>query len=195
MNILTRHFIHLYFLAEFEVFFYIYYIMPYEKSLIYGIFKIDKWTHDLPLQNLTNVIGNKCDGYDTEFDEYNGNLINNCFYFIYIINVILCGIFIHDIMKMYSSDTLKKRSYNSSSSLVSFGSPTNITDVKKTDENVTETNISYYLKNSEFLSEMVKTLQFIVLVGIFEYIFFSTVVNKYKIVNSKTLICKMIDEI
>jgi hypothetical protein len=34
-----------------------------------------------------------------------------------------------------------------------------------------------------------------VIVGVFEYLFFTTIVNKYKIVNSKTLICKMIDEL
>ena len=44
MTTIIRHFIHLYFLAEFEVLFYIYYIMPYEKTLIYNIFKI--YTHN-----------------------------------------------------------------------------------------------------------------------------------------------------
>ncbi len=199
MNILTRHFIHLYFLAEFEVFFYIYYIMPYEKTLIYGIFKIDSWTDELPLQNITHNIGNKCDGYDTEFDDYNGKLIDKCLYFIYIINGILCGIFIHDIMKIRLSEppaSPRKQTFNSSSSLVSFGSSNNIAEMKKSDEPVTEINcVYYYWKNSEFLSEIIKTIQFIILVGVFEYFFFTTVVDKYKIVNSKTLICKLLDEI
>jgi hypothetical protein len=195
MNILTRHFIHLYFLAEFEVFFYIYYIMPYEKSLIYGLFKINKWTREFPLQNVTQYIDYKCDGYDNEFDEYNGKLINNCLYFIYIINVVLFGIFIHDITAIYA-ETMKRRPYNSNSSLVSFGSSNNIADMKKSDEIVQEESfLVQYWKKSELLTETAKTFQFIVIVGVFEYVFFTTVVNKYKIVNSKMIICKMIDEL
>ena len=195
MNILTRHFIHLYFLAEFEVFFYIYYIMPYEKSLIYGLFKINKWTREFPLQNVTQYIDYKCDGYDHDFDEYNGKLINNCLYFIYIINVVLFGIFIHDLATIYA-ETMKRRPYNSNSSLVSFGSSNNITDMKKSDEIVQEESfLVQYWKKSELITETAKTFQFIVLVGVFEYVFFTTVVNKYKIVNSKMIICKMIDEL
>jgi hypothetical protein len=86
--------------------------------------------------------------------------------------------------------------------LSSFGSSNNIVEIKKTDEHTSvsqeqkeEQFIVYYWKNSELLSEFGKTVQFIVIVGVFEYLFFTTIVNKYKIVNSKTLICKMIDEL
>ena len=34
MKLIFYHFLHLYFLTEFEIIFYIYYVMPYEKSLI-----------------------------------------------------------------------------------------------------------------------------------------------------------------
>jgi len=171
MNIFSRHFIHLYFLAEFEVLFYIYYIMPYEKKLIYGIFKIQKMIDDIPIgyipiQNITKMFSSKCDGYDHEFDSYNNKLINKCTYFIWFLNTILGGIVIHDLAWMY-------RKYNA----------------------IPDNFIKYYWKNSEVVSEIVKTVQFIIIVGAFEYLFFTNIVNKYKIVNSKTLICKMIDEL
>ena len=42
MKLIFYHFLHLYFLTLFEVIFYIYYIMPYEKELIYNLFDLDK---------------------------------------------------------------------------------------------------------------------------------------------------------
>ncbi len=208
MNIFSRHFIHLYFLAEFEVLFYIYYIMPYEKKLIYGIFKIQKMIDDIPIgyipiQNITKMFSSKCDGYDHEFDSYNNKLINKCTYFIWFLNTILGGIVIHDLAWMYRKYNAipaspKRRTMRK---LSSFGSSE---DMKKYDEQIdsdtalinNEDNfIKYYWKNSEVVSEIVKTVQFIIIVGAFEYLFFTNIVNKYKIVNSKTLICKMIDEL
>jgi hypothetical protein len=35
---LLKNFIHLYFFTEFEIMFYIYYILPYEKQLVYNMF-------------------------------------------------------------------------------------------------------------------------------------------------------------
>ena len=51
------------------------------------------------------------------------------------------------------------------------------------------TFIKYYWYNSGFLAELIKTVEFIVLVGIFEYLFFAYIVNKFKIANSKTILC------
>ncbi len=202
MKIIIRHFIHLYFLAEFEVLFYIYYIMPYEKTLIYNIFKIKKWKDQIPIQNITYLYNSQCDGYDNEFDEYNGKLIKKCFYFIYFINIVLVGIFIHDAVTIYRKN-VRPTIHKSNSMLSSFGSSNNIVELKKSDDDKTSAQqeqkeehiIMYYWNNSDFLAEIVKMVQFIVIVGIFEYLFFTIIVNKYKIVNSKTLICKMIDEI
>lgn len=214
MNIFTRHFIHIYFLVEFEILFYIYYVMPYEKSLIYGLFKIDLVNSIIPKTNITDVFNKQCDGYNHEFDKYNEKLIMNCLYFIIFLNVVLVGIFLNDIVNIYRTYTElasspKKRKFNSSSSLVSFGSLNNMADYKKNDdtekpkleiatitlEHVEDIFFIYYWKYSDFLVEINKTIQFIILVGIFEYIFFKSVVNKYKIVNSKTLMCKMLDEL
>ena len=51
--------------------------------------------------------------------------------------------------------------------------------------------IVYYYKNSELIKEIFKLTQFIILVGIFEYGFFITIVNKYKIANIDTILCNI----
>jgi TRAP-type uncharacterized transport system fused permease subunit len=106
---------------------------------------------------------------------------------------------------------------NSSSSLMAFRSSQNIADYKKNDNDiefqVINTNekkdkdtvdvlsknetyfIIYYFKKSELIKEINKLLQFIILVGIFEYIFFIFIINKYKIANINTIICKIITDL
>lgn len=112
--------------------------------------------------------------------------------------------------------------YDSNSAIVSFGSFQNLNDYKKNDytnsssvemisipklvvndNNSSETTdiienptfIKYYWYNSGFLAELIKTLEFIVLVGIFEYLFFAYIVNKFKIANSKTILCSIYKKI
>ena len=105
--------------------------------------------------------------------------------------------------------------YDSKSAIASFGSFQSLTDYKKNDDNessavemistpkflknknqtdITEiienpTFMKYYWYNSGFLAEFIKTLEFMVLVGIFEYLFFAYIVNKFKIADSKTILC------
>ena len=57
------------------------------------------------------------------------------------------------------------------------------------------TFIKYYWFNSGFLAELIKTIEFIILVGIFEYLFFAYIVNKFKIANSKTILCSIYKKI
>ena len=111
--------------------------------------------------------------------------------------------------------------YDPKSAIVSFGSFQNLNDYKKTDDKKTDdkeasiemisspkntennsltlienpTFIKYYWYNSGFLKEFIKTLEFILLVGIFEYLFFVYIVNKYKIANSKTILCNIYKKI
>ena len=111
--------------------------------------------------------------------------------------------------------------YDSNSAIVSFGSFQNLNDYKKNDDTNTSvemvsipklvvndnnssfvtdiienpTFVKYYWYNSGFLSELIKTIEFIVLVGIFEYLFFAYIVNKFKIANSKTILCSIYKKI
>jgi len=227
MKLIYYHFLHLYFLTEFEVIFYIYYVMPYESLLIYNLFKQKDMSIYISVYN--NIYNdtlynkNKCHKYQANLDKYNIKLFNNCIIYIIIINVLLFLLFIQDIYQNYNlfCDTAtspKNQKYNSNSSLMSFRSSQNITnDYKKNDDNIIELELQhininfekkdiieikpdkglfvvYYYKNSQIINEIIKLFQFILLVGIFEYVFFTTIINKYKIANIDTIICEIMEK-
>ena len=78
---IQSHFIHLYFLTVFEVIFYIYYIMPYEKSIFKHLFDDD--ISMLPKLNTTNYISeSECSSYQNKLDTENKGLWKNCFIYI-----------------------------------------------------------------------------------------------------------------
>ncbi len=241
MKLILYHFLHLYFLTLFEVIFYIYYVMPYEKELIYNLFDSAKIKNLLPDYNISNtniqLNNKKCIGYQKKLDNYNAKLFTNSIRYIIIINILFLLILVYDIYQNYctycliiSSPKNLTPKYNSTSSLVAFKSSQNIqNDYKKNDDKkddfvdlelINQTNklnkglfvpieksnikptvitdeyfIKYYYKNSKVVKEMCKLIQFIILVGIFEYLFFNLIVNKYKIANANTILCKIINEI
>ena len=218
---IQSHFIHLYFLTIFEVIFYIYYIMPYEKSIFKHLFDND--LDMIPkLNNITTYMEvNNCDKYERKLNKDNDELWNNCFLYIIIMSSLFFIMMVRDIWKNYTNyiiitiTTVPR--YDSKSAIVSFGSFQNLGDYKKNDDNessvemvtspknttLTDTNgvienptfIKYYWYNSGFLAELIKTVEFIILVGIFEYLFFAYIVNKYKIANSKTILCNIYKKI
>ena len=219
---IQSHFIHLYFLTVFEVFFYIYYIMPYEKSIFKHLFDND--IDMIPqLNNITTYMEvNDCDKYERKLNKDNDKLWDNCFLYIIITSSLFFIMMLRDIWKNYASYKIitttsasSSPKYNPKSAIVSFGSFQNLGDYKKNDdkessvemvtspkntttsENVIEnpTFIKYYWYNSGFLAELIKTVEFIILVGIFEYLFFAYIVNKYKIANSKTILCNIYKKI
>lgn len=243
MKLIFYHFLHLYFLTLFEVIFYIYYVMPYEKELVYNLFN----SNDIPIYNKTFVdiyhdlyySEEKCKNYQDKLDSSNLKLFDNCIIYLIIINILLILLFIKDIYQNYTIFCDKSISpknhgqsqncnltFNSNSSLIAFKSSQNIiNDYKKNDDSTIElaelTNenknahvhvyelsnklklsliseeifIVYYYKNSEVVKEIGKLIQFIILVGIFEYVFFTTIINKYKIANIHTIICKIIKDL
>jgi hypothetical protein len=236
MKLIFYHFLHLYFLTEFEIIFYIFYIMPYERLLIYDLFdsndiseiqSFNQTYFDLYFETPNKYDKEKCDGYQDRLDDNNNKLFDYCIYYLIIINILLFLLFINDIYQNYStfsstsqiciSPSSKNAVSNSSSSLMAFRSSQNIADYKKNDNDiefqVINTNekkdkdtvdvlsknetyfIIYYFKKSELIKEINKLLQFIILVGIFEYIFFIFIINKYKIANINTIICKIITDL
>ena len=254
---LQSHFIHLYFFTVFEVLFYIYYILPYEKSIFKDIFdddiasipKINITTMTLLTQTNSYFSINKCNIYQNNLDNDNKYIYDYCFIYIYSISSIFIIMFFRDIWKNYinynlvynttynsittqqtpkqiqtqiSNPNLPSPKYDSKSSIISFGSFQNLKDYKKNDDK--ESSISmieipknnnenknnntnnnsiienqtftiYYWNNSGFISELIKTIEFIIFVGIFEYIFFVYIVNKFKIANSKTIFCNIYKKI
>jgi hypothetical protein len=213
-QLFIHHYIHLYFLTEFEIFFYIFYIMPYEKKLIFDLIKLD----DIPRFNISySYSDNKCPEYQNRLDQSNIKLWDMCIYYLIAINAFLFLIFCKDLLKNYtqfSEMPTSPKSYNSGSSLMAFGSANNLSlsDYKKNDDTGIELRplsknvviseeqretyfIVYYWKKSVFVAEFCKTTQFIILVGVFEYLFFKSVINKYKVVDTKTLLCNLSKEL
>ena len=224
---IQSHFIHLYFLTVFEVIFYIYYIMPYEKTIFKHLFDDD--ISMLPKLNTTNYISeSECSSYQNKLDRENDDLWDYCFIYIASSSALFLIVFLRDIWKNYNGYKLitttsspSSPRYDSNSAIVSFGSFQNLNDYKKNDDTntsvemvsipklvVNDNNSSfvtdiienptftkYYWYNSGFLAELIKTVEFIVLVGIFEYLFFAYIVNKFKIANSKTILCSIYKKI
>ena len=224
---IQSHFIHLYFLTVFEVIFYIYYIMPYEKTIFNHLF--DDEISSLSKLNITNYISDgECSKYQNKLDTENKYLWDYCFIYIASSSALFLIVFLRDIWKNYNSYKLitttsspSSPRYDANSAIVSFGSFQNLNDYKKNDDTNTSvemvsipklvvndnnssfvtdiienpTFIKYYWYNSGFLSELIKTIEFIVLVGIFEYLFFAYIVNKFKIANSKTILCSIYKKI
>jgi hypothetical protein len=227
MKIIYYHFLHLYFISEFEIFFYIYYVMPYENELIYNLFNQKDMSNYISCYNNVYIetFYNKdsCNKYQDKLDNYNVTLINNCIIYIIIINALFFILIGFDLYQNYNlfinlSISPKNQMYNTNSSLMSFRSSQNMTnDYKKNDDNsielqhintnfdkkdnVIEINnenkeifIVYYYRNSKIIKETKKLIQFVLIVGIFEYIFFKYIINKYKVANIDTVICEILDE-
>ena len=227
MKLIYYHFLHLYFISEFEIFFYIYYVMPYENEIIYNLFDQKDMSSYISCYNniYIETFYNKqsCNQYQDKLDNYNVKLINNCIIYIIIINILFFLLTSFDLYQNYCSFinlsiSPKNQMYNTNSSLMSFRSSQNMTnDYKKNDDtgielqyintnfdkkdNVIEIKsdskeffIVYYYKNSKIIKETKKLIQFILLVGIFEYIFFKYIINKYKVANLDTVICEIIEE-
>ena len=238
-----HHFIHLYFFTEFEILFYFYYILPYEKQLVYNMFSRDKILDSLEYNDdIIELIDNmkihdynydkQCSLESDRIDANHHKLWTYCFIFIIIMNVLLFLLFVKDFVTCYrdflpfskglkigtgiGTGTGTNVSSKSLSALSALSSPSfhNQTKYKKTDfdfemvdlESLSSTTASsssiivsknvsfrlYYWNKSEFLLALCKTVQFIILIGIFEYLFFSIIVNKYKVVSAKLLLCKLL---
>jgi len=207
-------FIHLYFFTEFEIFFYIFYIMPYEKELILNLIDIDTAAN----YNISFINDNnsKCPEYQHRLDTSNHKLWNMCVYYLIAMNSILVLLFCRDLLQNYvkfGETSTPSPKYNAGSSLMAFGSGTNLSlsEQKKNDDRGIEMVslskrgtteepretwfVIYYWKQSVFVAELLKTVQFIILVAVFEYFFFKLVVNKYKILDKKTLLCNLLKKI
>ena len=94
-----QHFIHLYFFTEFEILFYIYSILPYEKQLVYDMFSIkklvDKFDDDIVVKLFNNISDmntyadsndKHCSLEQDRIDNNNNKLWTYCFIYIISIN-------------------------------------------------------------------------------------------------------------
>ena len=197
--------------------------MPYEKKLIYGLFDVSKYTNIVNTSLIKDYAENQldCDQSQQRLDKYNHTLWIRCMWFIGALNAVLIVIFARDVWRMHqqyaalhgtmsknnSRTLLVESDYkkNDDSGMEMLSTPKAIVPTPKATNAIktkdftdvilnNESFAVYYWKNSKFIKNMKKTMQFIILVGAFEYAFFNLIVNKYKIVNTTTLMCKLIEE-
>ncbi len=193
MNIiknLLSHLIHLTVITEFEVLFYIYYIVPYERQSIHHMF-------DYKVPYISNISATpyvNCSNELERMDTYNDKLVAICYYYIGAINLLLLGAFIYDVYKVCKPNASLPRVLSSPKSwiqMIDF-TVTETTDTIEPKE-FEESLIKKYWNQSRFVAKMCETLQLIVLLGIFEYLFFAYLFNKFKIVSAKLIVCGIIN--
>jgi hypothetical protein len=193
MKNLLSHLIHLTVITEFEVLFYIYYIVPYERASINKMFD-----YTLPYQVNATILAPLCYGERERLDSYNDKLIAICYYYVGAINALLLGAFIYDVYKVfYKADSIPRVLSSPKSWLPVAESSSEIEMVQLEEPKVnnpleTESFIVKYWNQSRFLAKMGETLQLIILLGIFEYLFFNYLFNRFKIVSAKLIACGLI---
>ena len=200
MKNLLSHLIHLTVITEFEILFYIFYIVPFERNNIYKMFENQinynlNYTYTGP-----NILG--CNKEEERILEYNNKLFQICYYYIGAVNLLLFCAFLYDLRKYYFLYFNKEiPRVLSSPKYLSAAFDIEMVPVDIEDNNVNDNNIIkekegkfvvFYWNNSRFVAKMCETMQFIILLGIFEYIFFTYLFNKFKIISAKLIVCNLL---
>lgn len=208
MKNLLSHLIHLTFITEFEIFFYIYYIVPFERKNIYNMFDTE-YNNNFVSYNISNSYNNLCNKEEERMEEYNNKLNIICYYYIGCVNFLLLLAFLYDLRKNYCfyfgnnemPRVLSSPKYLSTAfSIEMVDIEADVVSENKEKEKEKEIKnktderfIVYYWKNSRFVAKMCETIQLIILLGVFEYIFFTYLFNKFKIVSAKLVLCKLLE--
>ena len=204
MKNLLSHLIHLTFITEFEIFFYIYYIVPFERKNIYNMFDTE-YNNNFVSYNISNSYNNLCNKEEERMEEYNNKLNIICYYYIGCVNFLLLLAFLYDLRKNYCfyfgnnemPRVLSSPKYLSAAfsiEMVDIEAVVISENKEKEIKNKTDERfIVYYWKNSRFVAKMCETIQLIILLGVFEYIFFTYLFNKFKIVSAKLVLCKLLE--
>ncbi len=217
--------IHLYFITLFEVLFYLYYILPYEQQLLFGLFDF----HSNQLTAKYNITITASDLYDTEkcrddagrIRRANTPLYSYCYYYIGVITICVISLFCYDVyLHVVKNKNIKTTTTTQAipvttvttngltKNTFSFSS-VDIQDVaelgvKKTEDidNTKEPSIkepekqeetsSNYWKESLFVAEFIRSLYFICFIGVFEYIFFTQIVDNFKVFDLKIILCNLL---
>ena len=64
-----------------------------------------------------------------------------------------------------------------------------------TNEKKTHNYLFYYWNHSKFIAEIIRSIYFILFIGAFEYLFFTQIVNQFKIFDLKLILCHLLDKI
>jgi len=205
MKNLLSHLIHLTIITEFEILFYIYYIVPFERKNIYHMFDTE-FNNNYLNYNISSGYNNLCNKEEERIEKYNNSLNIICYYYISCINFLLLLAFLYDLRKNYcfyfgnneiprvlSSPKYLSAAFSFSIEMIDIEADIIVENKEKEIKTKTDERfIIYYWKNSRFVAKMCETIQLIILLGIFEYIFFTYLFNKFKIVTAKLVLCKLL---
>jgi len=159
--------------------------------------------------NITYDGSEICNKEENRLIEYNNNLNLICYYYIGCVNFLLLISFLYDLRKNYcayykNSDiprVLSSPKYLSSAISMEIGPEfidTEFIDIEsifnqECDKEKKGIFIVFYWNNSLFIAKMCETIQLIILLGIFEYLFFTYLFNKFKIITAKMILCKLLN--
>jgi len=231
--------IHFYFITSFEVFFYLYYIFPYEQNLLVELFKFNQ--NQLMLKyNITITDQSSTDLYKTEncrddarrIDDANAPLFQYCLYYMIAINACLIFLFFYDAYRVYNkhratepgqtsampspknviTNGLTKNTFSFSSvdqepssvelvkvetNLVKVETESN--ETKDIEANIdadtvadTDSAMTIFKRESLFIPEFVRSVYFICFIGVFEYLFFTQIVDNIKVFDLKMILCNLL---
>ena len=154
--------------------------------------------------NISIGYNSLCNKEEERMEDYNNKLNTICYYYIGSVNFLLLLAFLYDLRKNYCfyfgnnemPRVLSSPKYLSAAfsiEMVDIEADIKVENKEKEKKSkVDERFIIYYWKNSRFVAKMCETIQLIILLGVFEYIFFTYLFNKFKIVSAKLVLCKLI---
>ena len=243
--------IHFYFITLFEVLFYIYYILPYEQSLLLRLFdfpsigKLANSNYNITVVATELYEMENCRHDTNRIFDANLPLYSYCFYYIGFIHFCLLSLFFYDIYVVIfkkKTDTIMNKNgdengdengeqngeqndetlVESSLKMTNISSTTTNGLTKNTfsfssvdtttndfsqikleckikeggngeqNNKILIKNVIFYWKHSKFVAEFIRSIYFIILIGIFEYIFFTQIVDHFKVFDLKIIICHLL---
>jgi len=194
-------YVHFYALTIFEIFFYFYFIIPYEKRVISGLFTSLLPSNTINIHNNTVVsiksilqkihIIDKCEcaRYIKEVNGRNVSLFWSAMSYIICSSTFLFAMIVYDAYqyRYYKPNKENKYCICNSNSNSNSNIETNDNVISKHICQNTETGFYEY---SLVIRECRSTLSFLFIIIVFEYLFFVNIVEKYVVANSKTVMCE-----
>jgi hypothetical protein len=218
---ILHYFIHFYFITMFEIFFYIYYIFPYEKSVLSNAiqppFSIDNYNKTeidnyKPVHDLLKTCDSIIQKDTNKIDSNNNGLIHDCYIYIYMMNAFLVCLFLYDlyitnhqfVIHLQEENTIV---YNdiiqtNNNSIIEINELRHSEQKLEIELNPIPTQnpnknshyfIIYFFKNSFFMKELRKVIIFMSLLCIFEYVFFTYIVCQFKFLSVNSILCMIFE--
>lgn len=206
-NRLCSLYVHFYTLTLFEIFFYFFFVVSYEKRIIAklvanlvssGEKAEERRQHTImPFRNETLTVlsfaqPDYCNTIQQNMDEKNRVLQTRVFYYVYISSFAFVFLFVLDCRRERQRQRLQLESMQPATMnvLVVAANDAESHMVQCHEENqTTSRHLTRWYSETYFLKEIKNTFLFIVLMSLFEYVFFVFVVEKYQIANADSIMC------